>query len=155
MGRIEDNLDELGLSLPTPMTPPGNYQPVLVHAGLAYVAGHGPFDGSTPLMQGVVGRDLTVDQGYEAARLTALTILASLKRELGELDRVTHWLRVVGYVQTAPDFGQNAAVINGFSDLIVDLWGSAGMHARSAPGQGPSPFNVPVIVDAIVAVEEA
>jgi enamine deaminase RidA (YjgF/YER057c/UK114 family) len=152
MGRIEDKLDELGLSLPTPMTPPGNYQPVLLHAGLAYVAGHGPFDGSTPLMQGVVGRDLTVDEGYEAARLTALTILASLKRELGELDRVTHWLRVVGYVQTAPDFGQNAAVINGFSDhrLLGPLGCTPVQFGR---GRRPSTFRSSSM--RIVAVEEA
>ena len=68
------------------------------------------------------------------------------------LDRVTEWLRAVGYVQTAPGFSDNAKVVNGFSDLIVDLWGDAGRHARSAPGQGPSPLNVPIIVDAIVAV---
>lgn len=113
----------------------------------------GPFDGSTPLVQGVVGRDLTVEQGYEAARLTGLSILASLKQELGDLDRVTHWIRAVGYVQTAPDFGQNEAVVNGFSDLIVELWGDAGRHVRSAPGQGPSPYNIPIIVDAIAAVD--
>jgi hypothetical protein len=99
-----------------------------------------------------VGRDLTLDQGYEAARLTALSILASLKLELGDLDRVTEWLRVVGYVQTAPGFSDNAKVVNGFSDLIAELWGEAGRHARSAPGQGPSPLNVPIVVDAIVAV---
>ena len=105
-------------------------------------------------MQGVVGGDLTLDEGYNAARLTGLSILASLKRELGDLDRVTQWLRAVGYVQTAPDFHDNAKVLNGFSDLIVELWGENGRHARSAPGQGPSPLNVPVIVDAIVAVAD-
>jgi hypothetical protein len=104
-------------------------------------------------VEGLVGRDLTIDQAYEAARLTTLSILASLKRELGELDRVTRWLRAVGYVHCAPGFAQNAAVVDGFSDLIVELWGEAGRHARSAPGQGPSPLNVPIIVDAIVAVE--
>jgi YjgF/chorismate_mutase-like, putative endoribonuclease len=87
-----------------------------------------------------------------AARLTALSILASLKRELGELDRVTEWLRVVGYVHCVPGVDRNAAVADGFSDLIVELWGEAGRHARSAPGQGPSPLGVPIIVDAIVAV---
>jgi len=75
-----------------------------------------------------------------------------LKQELGDLDRVTKWLRAVGYVQTAPDFHDNALVVNGFSDLIVEIWGDVGRHARSAPGQGPSPLNVPIIVDAIVAV---
>ena len=153
MGRIESRLDELGLALPAPLVPPGNFQLVKVHDGLGYVAGHGPFDGSTPLVQGLVGRDLNVDQAYEAARLTGLSMLASLKRELEDLDRVTEWIRAVGYVHCAPDFGQNATVVNGFSDLIVELWGDAGRHARSAPGQGPSPLNVPIIIDAIVAVD--
>jgi hypothetical protein len=134
------------------MNPPGNFKLVKVHDGIAYIAGHPAIDGSTVLVQGVVGRDLTVEEGYEAARLTALSILASLKLELGELDRVTQWLRAVGYVQTAPGFSDNAKVVNGFSDLIAELWGDAGQHARSAPGQGPSPLNVPIIVDAIVAV---
>jgi enamine deaminase RidA (YjgF/YER057c/UK114 family) len=151
--KIEAKLEALGLILPAPLVPPGNFELVTMHGGLAYVAGHGPFDGSTLLVEGLVGRDLTIDQAYEAARLTTLSILASLKRELGELDRVTRWLRAVGYVHCAPGFAQNAAVVNGFSDLIVELWGEAGRHARSAPGQGPSPLNVPIIVDAIVAVE--
>lgn len=149
---IEAKLEQMGLALPAPLVPPGNFQLIKVHAGLAYIAGHGPFEGATPLIQGLVGRDLTVDEGYQAARLTALSILASLKRELGDLDRVTQWLRAVGYVHCAQGFGQNAAVVNGFSDLIVELWGDAGRHARSAPGQGPSPLNVPIILDAIVAV---
>ena len=153
VARIEDRLAELGITLPTPMPRFGSFEPVKVHGGLAYIAGHGPFDGGTPLVQGVVGRDVTLEQAQEAARLTGLAILASLKEALGELDRVSQWLRVVGYVQTAPDFQQNAKVVNGFSDLIVDLWGDAGRHARSAPGQGPSPFNVPVIVDGIVAID--
>jgi enamine deaminase RidA (YjgF/YER057c/UK114 family) len=152
MGLIERRLDELGLTLPAPLVPPGNFQLVKVHDGLAYIAGHGPFDGSTPLVQGLVGRDLDVDEAYRAARLTALSILASLKREFAELDRVTEWIRAVGYVHCQSGFGQNATVVNGFSDLIVELWGDAGRHARSAPGQGPSPLNVPIIVDAVVAV---
>ena len=152
MSRIEGRLAELGLVLPAPMNPPGNFKLVNVHAGVAYVAGHPAIDGSTVLAQGVVGLDLTVEQGYAAARLTALSIIASLKHELGDLDRVTKWLRAVGYVQTAPDFHDNAKIVNGFSDLIIEVWGQAGHHARSAPGQGPSPLNVPIIVDAIVAV---
>lgn len=151
--RIEAKLEALGLTLPAPLVPPGNFQLVKLHAGLAYIAGHGPFDGSTLLVEGLIGRDLTLEVGYDAARLTALSILASLKRELGDLDRITQWIRTVGYVHCAPGFGQNAAVLNGFSDLIVELWGDAGRHARSAPGQGPSPLNVPIIVDAIVAVQ--
>jgi len=154
MGGIERRLEHLGLTLPAALVPPGTFQLVKVHGGLAYISGHGPFDGPTPLMQGVVGRDLTLEQGYQAARLTALSILASLKRELGDLDRVKDWIRAVGYVHCAPGCGQNAAVVNGFSDLIVELWGDAGRHARSAPGQGPSPLNVPIIVDAVAAVSD-
>jgi enamine deaminase RidA (YjgF/YER057c/UK114 family) len=150
--RVEDRLEQLGLELPEALVPPGNFRPVKLHAGLAFVAGHGPFDGGTPLVQGLVGGDLGLEEGYHAARLTALAVLASLKRELGELDRVTQWLRVVGYVHCVPGFDRNAAVVDGFSDLIVELWGDAGRHARSAPGQGPSPLGVPIIVDAIVAV---
>jgi enamine deaminase RidA (YjgF/YER057c/UK114 family) len=154
VGQIERRLEELGLALPAPMEPPGNFKLVNVYEGLAYVAGHPAIDGSTVLVEGVVGRDLSVEEGYRAARLTALAIIASLKQELGELDRVTRWLRAVGYVQTAPDFHENAQIVNGFSDLIVEVWGEAGRHARSAPGQGPSPLNVPIIVDAIVAVSD-
>jgi enamine deaminase RidA (YjgF/YER057c/UK114 family) len=151
---IESKLEARGLKLPAPLVPPGNFTPVKVHGGLAYVAGHGPFDGARLLVEGLIGRDLTVEEGYDAARLTALSILASVKRELGDLDRVTQWLRAVGYVHCEPGFGQNALVVNGFSDLIVELWGDAGLHARSAPGQGPSPLNVPIIVDAIVAIDQ-
>jgi hypothetical protein len=151
--RIEEKLEAMGLTLPAPLVPPGTFELVKIHGALAYVAGHGPFDGSKPLVQGLVGRDLTLDQAYDAARLTALSMLASLKRELDDLDRVTEWLRVVGYVHCEPGFNQNAKVVNGFSELIVELWGQAGRHARSAPGQGPSPLNVPIIVDAIVAID--
>jgi enamine deaminase RidA (YjgF/YER057c/UK114 family) len=154
MSRIESRLEELGLVLPEPMRPPGNFKLVNVHGGLAYVAGHPAIDGSTILVEGAVGRELTLEEGYRAARLTGLAIIASLKQEIGDLDRVTRWLRAVGYVQTAPGFHDNARVVNGFSDLIVEIWGDAGRHARSAPGQGPSPLDVPIIVDAIVAVSD-
>jgi len=156
MGRIEERLEELGLRLPEPFAPAGkefNFRLVKIHGGLAYIAGHGPFDGATPLIQGRLGDDLTVEQGYEAARLTALAILASLKQELESLDRVSAWIRAVGYVQAAPGFDKNPLVVNGFSDLIVELWGDAGRHARSAPGQGSSPSNVPILVDAIAAID--
>lgn len=152
MGRIDDRLQELGLTLPSPMQPPGNFELVTVHEGIAYVAGHAPIDGSTVLVQGRLGDELTVDEGYQAARLTGLSILASLRQALGDLDRVTRWLRAVGYVRAAPGFHDNAQVVNGFSDLIVEIWGESGRHARSAPGQGPSPLNVPIIVDAFAAV---
>jgi enamine deaminase RidA (YjgF/YER057c/UK114 family) len=152
MGRIEDRLEELSISLPEPLVPVGNYVSVVVHEGLAYIAGHGPFGGGRVLMRGVIGADLSLEDGYRAARLTGLSILAGLKQELGDLDRVTRWIRAVGYIYCAPGFDRNADVLNGFSDLITELWGEAGRHARSAPGQGPSPLNVPVIIDAIAAI---
>jgi YjgF/chorismate_mutase-like, putative endoribonuclease len=152
VSRIEPRLEELGLELPAPLELPGNFELVKVYEGIGFIAGHGPFDGSKPLVQGAVGRELSLEEGYNAAKLVALSILASLKQELGDLDRVQQWLRAVAYVQTAPGFHDNAKVANGFSDTIIEIWGDEGRHARSAPGQGPSPVNVPVIVDAIVAV---
>ena len=103
-------------------------------------------------MQGKVGADLTVEQGYDAARLTGLAVLASLKQELGELDRVTGWVKALGLVNCAPGFSKTPAVINGFTDLILELWGEAGRHARSAIGAAELPFDVPVEVEAIVEV---
>src|SRR5439155_19069350 len=108
VGRIDDRLWELGLVLPEPMEPPGNFELVTMHGGVAYIAGHAPIDGSKVLIQGAIGGDVTLEDGYRAARLTGLSILASLKRVLGDLDRVTRWLRAVGYVHAAPGFHENA-----------------------------------------------
>src|SRR5712691_11564970 len=108
MGCVETRLEELGIVLPAAMEPPGNFKLVALYGGLAYVAGHPAVDGATILVEGIVGQDLTVEQGYRAARLAGLAIIASLKQELGDLDRVTRWLRAVGYVQTAPGFHDNA-----------------------------------------------
>ena len=139
MSRVEARLEELGIVLPAPMDPPGNFELVTVHSGVAYVAGHAPIDGSTVLIQGALGAELTLDDGYRAARMTGLSILASLKHTLGELDRVLRWLRAVGYVQTAPGFHDNAKVLNGFSDLIVEASSSPrpsrGRAAHSQCGQ--------------------
>jgi len=156
MGAVEDRLAELGLQLPAPLAaPPGVRLPfelVRVRGDLAYVSGHGPFDGDRPLVIGRVGAEVSVEQAYDAARATALSMLASLKQELGELDRVTGWLKVLGFVKCAEGFNVTPAVINGFSDLILDLWGDAGRHARSAIGAGELPFGMPVEVEAVVSV---
>jgi len=156
MGRIEERLVELGLELPQPFAaPPGvefKFDLVRVSGGVAYVSGHLPTDGADVLMQGKVGDDLTVDQGYEAARLTGLAVLASLNQELGELDRVSGWVKALGLVNCAPGFSKTPAVINGFTDLILGLWGEAGRHARSAIGASELPFDIPVEVEAIVEV---
>lgn len=156
LGAIERRLRELGLELPEPLVAPEgarfNFLLVNVWGNIAFVAGHGATDGSRILAEGRVGEDVTPEQAYEAARLTGLSILASLKRELGELDRVTRWLRATGYVNAVPGFKGNAGVVNGFSDLIVELWGDAGRHARSAPGAGSLPYNIPVVIEAMVEV---
>ena len=156
MGRIEDRLAEQGLSLPRPLVaPPGVELPfelVHVHDGLAYVSGHGPFDGDRLLLTGRVGGEVTVEQAYDAARATGLSILASLKQELGDLDRVTGWVKALGFVKCGEGFNVTPAAINGFSDLILALWGDAGRHARSAIGAGELPFGMPVEVEAIATV---
>jgi enamine deaminase RidA (YjgF/YER057c/UK114 family) len=156
---IEQRLAELGLVLPEPIKlPPGVALPfpwVRVHGDRAYVSGHGPLeaDGSLAQPLGKVGAEVTEEQAYEAAKKTALAILATLKREFGDLDRVAAWVRVFGMVGTAPGFNRTPAVINGFSDLILRLWGEdAGKHARSAVGQAALPFDIPVEIEAEVAI---
>ncbi|MFF0448893.1 RidA family protein [Streptomyces sp. NPDC004609] len=157
--RIEQRLAERGLVLPERMKlPPGVTLPfpwVRIRDGRAHVSGHGPLmpDGSLPPLLGKVGAEVTEEEAYEAAASTALAVLASLRRALGDLDRVTAWLRVFGMVNAAPGFTRAPAVINGFSDLILDLWGpEAGGHARSAVGLAELPFRVPVEIEAEVAL---
>jgi enamine deaminase RidA (YjgF/YER057c/UK114 family) len=151
---IERRLEELGLRLPKPMAPPpGHAFPfvlVRVSGGQAYASGHGPADGTEYLMHGKVGDALSVEQGYEAARMAALSMLAALKETLGDLDRIAGWLRAVGYVNCTPGFPDTFLVVNGFSDLIVEIWGDAGRHARAAPGVAALPFNIPIVVEATV-----
>jgi hypothetical protein len=159
---LEKRLADLGLELPKPMkTPPGVTLPfpwVRVLGTHAYISGHGPLlaDGSLPPNLGKVGSDVTLEQAYEAARSTALSMLSSLRRELGDLDRIKAWIRVFGMVNAAPGFTQTPAVINGFSDLILELWGEeAGSHARSAVGQAELPFRIPVEIEAEVLIDGA
>src|SRR3954470_14272050 len=156
MGRIADGLAELGLSLPAPFSPPPGiefrFDLVRVSGAHAYVSGHGPLDGGEVLVRGKVGADVTPERGNEAARLTALSIFASLKRELGDLDRVTGWIKALGLVNCAPGFSGTPGVINGFSELVMELWGEAGRHARSAIGAAELPFEMSVEVEAIVEV---
>jgi enamine deaminase RidA (YjgF/YER057c/UK114 family) len=157
--RIEAKLQELGLSLPEPLRLPAGlrlpFAWVRVRGNRAYVSGHGPLlpDGAPAGPFGRVGADVTPEQAYLSARLTALSMLSSLKRELGDLDRVTAWLRVFGMVYSAPGFTNQPNVINGFSDLIVELYGpEAGQHARSAVGMAELPLGLPVEIEAEVEI---
>jgi len=157
--KVEEKLEELGLVLPGPIkTPPGLVLPfawVRVRGDRAYVSGHGALnsDGSLAEPLGKVGAEVSEEQAYEAARLTALSMLGSLKRELGDLDRVGAWLKVFGMVNSAPGFDRQPNVINGFSDLILELYGpEAGDHARSAVGLAELPLGLPVEIEAEVEV---
>ena len=154
MARVEDRLRSLGLSLPPPLQPPPGvqlpFQFVRIVGQRALISGHGPqnADGSLASPLGKLGRELSVEQGYAAARLTALSILGSLQRALGDLDRVRAWTRLFGMVNSAPDFNRQPAVINGCSDLILELYGpETGAHSRSAVGMAELPFNIPVEIE--------
>jgi enamine deaminase RidA (YjgF/YER057c/UK114 family) len=154
MSEIDDRLRALGLTLPPPIQPPAGvklpFQFVRIVGHRALISGHGPQnpDGSFAKPLGKLGRDVTLEQGYLAARLTALSILGSLKRALGDLDRVTAWPRLFGMVNSAADFTMQPAVINGCSDLILELYGpEVGAHSRSAVGVAELPFNFPVEIE--------
>lgn len=157
--RIEARLAELGLSLPAPMPPPPGIELpfawVRVRGNRAYISGHIPQnpDGSIAQPLGKVGAEVSAEQGYEAARLVALAHLGSLRRALGDLDRVTAWLRVFAMVNAAPGFNETPRVTNGYSDLILELYGpEAGMHARSSIGM-MLPLNAPVNCEAEVEID--
>jgi enamine deaminase RidA (YjgF/YER057c/UK114 family) len=155
--RIEQALSDLGLALPEPMQmPPGvvlSFPWVRVQSNRAYISGHAPLnqDGSLARPLGKVGVDVSEADAYNASRLTALAMLSSLRRELGDLDRVKSWVRVFGMVNAAPGFTRMPGVINGFSELIIQLWGPhQGRHARSAAGLAELPFGIPVEIEAEV-----
>jgi enamine deaminase RidA (YjgF/YER057c/UK114 family) len=159
MARVEERLQALGLTLPPPVKVPAGlvlpFQFVRVVGKRAFIAGHGPqaADGTIAKPLGKVGREVSVEQGYAAARLTALAILGSLKRTLGDLDRVAAWGRVFGMVNSAPGFNQQPRVINGFSELIIELYGAeVGAHSRSAVGMAELPFDMPVEIEAEVEI---
>ena len=154
MSRVEDRLRALGLKLPPAAQPPAGitlpFQFVRVVGNHAWISGHGPQSPNgwftEPL--GKVGRDVTLEQGYDAARLTALSMLGSLQRALGDLDRIAAWTRVFGMVNSAPGFNRQPGVINGFSDLILEVFGAdIGAHSRSAVGMAELPFNIPVEIE--------
>ena len=159
MAHIESRLAALGLVLPALLKPPPGvvlpFAMVRVVGTRAFVSGHGPqnADGSLAQPLGKVGGDLTVEQGYAAARLVALSVFGSLQRALGDLDRITAWTRVFGMVNSAPGFIRQPAVINGFSDLVLEVFGpEVGAHARSAVGLFELPFSIPVEVEAEVEI---
>jgi enamine deaminase RidA (YjgF/YER057c/UK114 family) len=148
---IDERLEELGIVLPAVFPPAGNYLGCQRSGDLMYVGGHGPVDGPNAVT-GKVGTDLTLEQGREAARLTGLSILATMKQALGTLDRVEQFVKVFGMVNVGGTFNRTPAVIDGCSDLLVDVFGDKGRHTRSAVGMAALPFDIAVEIELIARV---
>jgi enamine deaminase RidA (YjgF/YER057c/UK114 family) len=151
--KVEEKLAQMGLALPPPGPPAGNYIGAVRVGNLLFVSGHGPRRQDGEYIAGKVGRDLSAEQAYEAAKVVMLNCLASVKREIGDLDRVKRIVKLLGMVNCTEDFTEQPKVINGASDLLVALYGDAGRHARSAVGMQQLPMNIPVEVEMIVEVE--
>src|SRR5262245_63463402 len=148
----EARLRALGIELPAAPRPLGSYATATRSGNLLFLSGHGPLRDGRVVHWGKVGRDLTIEQGQEAARLTGLNLLATARDILGSLDRVRRVVKVLGLVQCADDFTDHPEVINGFSDLMVEVFGEAGRHARSAVGMGSLPLGIAVEIEMILDV---
>lgn len=148
----EARVRELGLAIPDPMPPVGSYVTAVRTGDLVFTSGAGPIREDGTLMRGKVGVDLTVEEGSEAARLVALQLLGALRGELGSLDAVGRIVKLLCMVNCAPDFGDQPAVANGASDLLVAIFGESGRHARSAVGMGSLPMGIPVEIELIATV---
>lgn len=151
--RVEARLKELGLALPPTPSPAANYVGAVHTGNLLFVSGHGPTRDGRFTYVGKVGKDVSVEQGYEAARVVALNCLASAKSVLGDLDRIKRVVKLLGMVNCTEDFGEQPKVINGASDLLVQLFGESGRHARSAVGMQALPFGIAVEIEMIFEVE--
>ena len=157
MATVEERLRELGLSLPEVTGPPPGVRISMRMArrsgNLLYLSGNGPLRDGQPAYRGKVGREVTLEEAYDAAKLTGLNLLAVIQAELGDLERVAAFVKTLGFVNSAPGFTQQPQVLNGFADLIVDLYGEErGLHARSAVGMAALPFDIPVEIETIVEV---
>ncbi len=153
---VEKKLAEMGLVLPPPPTPVANYVPAVQSGSLLFVSGHGPVffaDGKHQYIRGKLGQDMTVEQGYEAAKQVTLNILQSIKGTIGDLDKVRRIVKLLGFVNCTEDFPDQPRVINGASDLLVALYGERGKHARSAVGMQQLPFGIAVEIEMVVEVE--
>ena len=153
MALIEKKLEEMGIVLPTAPDPLANYVSVKRDGKTLYFSGAGPIKDGKALVQGKLGKDLTVEEGYEAARIAAINLLASMKREVGDLDNIDQILKLFGLVASAEDFYQQPAVLNGASDLFAEVFGDSGRHARSAMGTNVLPLNLPLEIEIIAKVK--
>jgi enamine deaminase RidA (YjgF/YER057c/UK114 family) len=149
----EEKLASLGLILPTVPKPVANYLPYRLAGNLLYLSGQGPRRADGSIALGKLGRDVTVEDGYQHARLTGLGLLAAAKLAIGELSRIEAVIKLLGMVNAVPDFGDQPKVINGCSDLLVEVLGEAGRHARSAVGMGSLPGGMSVEIEAILLIK--
>ncbi len=150
----ETRLKELNLTLPPPGRPVANYVGAVRVGNLLFVSGHGPIRDGRPSARGKLGRDLSVDQGYQVAREVGLNLLSTTRATLGSLDKVKRVVKVLGMVNSAEGFGDQPKVINGFSDLMVEVFGETiGKHARSAVGMAELPMGIPVEIEMVLEVE--
>jgi enamine deaminase RidA (YjgF/YER057c/UK114 family) len=150
---FDKKLKDLGIALPEPSKPVANYVKAVRTGNLIYLAGHAPVRPDGSYVTGKVGRDLTIEQGYEAAKLTGISLLATLKAEIGDLNKVKRVVKVLGMVNCHSDFADHPKVINGCSDLMVAVFGDKGKHARSSVGMNSLPLNTSVEIEMIVEVE--
>jgi enamine deaminase RidA (YjgF/YER057c/UK114 family) len=152
-GQIDAKLAELGIKLPEASSPVANYVNAVTTGKLVFLAGKGPKKADGTYITGKVGRDLTEEEGYQAARLVAINQLAALKAEIGDLDRVNRIVKVLGMVNATEDFTNHPEVINGFSDFMVEVFGEKGKHARAAVGMGSLPRGIAVEIELIVELK--
>jgi enamine deaminase RidA (YjgF/YER057c/UK114 family) len=155
MPRIEERLEALGLQLPPPPSPVAAYVSTVRTGDLVFVSGHGPMRDGRFTGIGKLGRDLDIEAGYQAARLVMLNCLASVKAEIGDLNKITRIVKVLGMVNSAPGFEEQPAVINGASDLLIEILGDRGRHARSAVGMAELPFGISVEIEMVVEVSDS
>lgn len=149
----EQRITELNLELPPPPKPAGVYKPCLIIDKMCYFSGHGPLQSDSSLITGRVGQDMDLQGGYDAARQTGLAILATLRQHLGDLNRITRVVKLLGMVNCTPDFGQHPAVINGCSELFRDIFGEDnGVGVRSAVGMGSLPGNIAVEIEGVFEI---
>ena len=150
----ENRVKELGIRLTEPAAPTANFLKAVRIGNLVYLAGHGPDKPEGGQVIGKLGSDLTIEQGQEAARLVGISLLSSLKKEIGNLNKVKRIVKVLGMVNAVPTFTNHSQVINGFSDLMVEIFGENGKHARSAVGLSSLPANIPVEIEMIVELKQ-
>jgi enamine deaminase RidA (YjgF/YER057c/UK114 family) len=155
MTQIEAKLESMGLTLPTPPAPVANYVRAVQVGNLVFLSGSGPTQNGKFAYQGKVGGERTIEEGYQAARIVALNLLSSLKETIGDLDKVERIVKLLGMVNCTEDFGDHPKVINGASDLFVELFGERGRHARSAVGMQSLPSQITVEIEMIVQVQDA